>query len=406
MGKLEYARRDVHLNELSNSGGLENRPLEFEDGIYTLKNLDQLSIEAIELLLEIHPIYVVAKQRRRYYIVAGFRTFQAASLVYKSPHQEIPVRVLDRHTPKETLELLCYLNLSVTPILFRIGGSLADSYQLLTNSLQDKAWRKVKSIQDFANVLDVAPSTLCKPKKRLISQIPKQTPKDIAFSNAGKLKLIYSFLLFPDYVEHAYEALAEITGTTLEEVLIAIEELERDGYIENTNDKRQLLVNRTELLESWVSAYNKHLRPKLLLGRFKADNDWMLNAELKPSSAQWSGEAALCKLGKIISKYTSSSMTTAQSLALLAYTAKPTESVVIYATRHELKSMIQENRLKQDSHGNIEIFERFWHGEELETDGITVPWLLIYADLLQTKDIEKIKMASEYYHQFIENALK
>lgn len=138
----------------------------FEPDQYCLKKVDALSPEAVNLLLKIHPILAIRK-RRSYIVISGYRTFQASSFCFQPSH-EIPVSVLDKQTTKQQLDLLRYLDLSVVPLLFRLDGSLADSYKLIgASASKERAWAQPynASMHAFASALAVSPSTLCKPKR-------------------------------------------------------------------------------------------------------------------------------------------------------------------------------------------------------------------------------------------------
>lgn len=138
----------------------------FEPDQYSMKKVDALTSDAVNLLLKVHPVLVIHK-RRSYCIVSGCRTFQAASFCFPPTH-EIPVSVLDKRTTKHQIELLRYMDQSVTPLFFRVDGSLADSYKSICSSpSKEQVWMPPynASMHAFASLLSVSPSTLCKPSK-------------------------------------------------------------------------------------------------------------------------------------------------------------------------------------------------------------------------------------------------
>ncbi len=165
MFNLNVTWENVPINLLSpDADSFLQESLNFNPEHFSLKKVESLTSEAINLLLQIHPIHVI-RHRRSMLVIAGYRTFQAASFCFP-PNHEIPVAVLDKRTTKQQLALLRYLDLAVTPLLFRLDGSLADSYQLIAGdgTHREQAWLH-SSMHSFAAALSVSPSTLCKPKR-------------------------------------------------------------------------------------------------------------------------------------------------------------------------------------------------------------------------------------------------
>ena len=168
---VEAVKENVPLSLLRHDPNilhLEQPRFNCED--YSLKKVGSFTPEAAKLLLQIHPIHVV-RIRRLYVVVAGHRTYQIAAFCF-DPNYEIPVLVLNKRTQKQQIALLRYLDLVVSPLLFRLEGSLAVGYLATgtdTNS-RDQTWLAPynSSMNKFADLLGVSPSALCTPKKQKV----------------------------------------------------------------------------------------------------------------------------------------------------------------------------------------------------------------------------------------------
>jgi hypothetical protein len=128
-----------------------------------------------------------------------------------------------------------------------------------------------------------------------------------------------------------------------------------------------------------VEAYPEQLRPKLGLGRFKADDpDWWKHVDITGYNACWGGEVAAAKLTRHL---------------------KP-EKVIIYAPEPPGKLII-EQKLRKTTGGDIEILKSFWKFDhEFHALGIAPP-LLIYADLMVTGDDRNIETAEIIYDKYL-----
>src|SRR5262249_31319812 len=92
-----------------------------------------------------------------------------------------------------------------------------------------------------------------------------------AFQPSG-LKLIFALLCRPELVEADYRALAGITGTALGTVHLVLHDLIEERYVRRIDRTRRVLLRPKELLDAWVTAFVRELRPRLLYGRFE-DSD-------------------------------------------------------------------------------------------------------------------------------------
>ncbi|MFQ5527301.1 MAG: type IV toxin-antitoxin system AbiEi family antitoxin [Thermoanaerobaculia bacterium] len=203
-----------------------------------------------------------------------------------------------------------------------------------------------------------------------------------AFRPSG-LKLLFALLCRPELAEADYRTLAETVGIALGTVQWVMRDLIRDGYVLKLGRFERRLVEPKELLEAWVPAYARDLRPRLLLGRFEAEDiRWWQGTDLQPHDAWWGGEPAAAVLTKYL---------------------KP-GTLTVYAETVPAR-LIAEQRLKKDEAGRIEFRKRFWHFE-MDERGQTVPPILVYADLLALGDPRARETAERLYEEMIDGPFR
>jgi len=224
-------------------------------------------------------------------------------------------------------------------------------------------------INQGVNYLDEAGNCFVKKDNLFIcinGQKHKRLPKTKqarAFQESG-IKLIFQLLLNPDDINLPYRTLAGKAGIALGSVSRIINELNDLDFVLKTKEKK-LLKNKIELLNRWITSYNDFLRPRLVKKRMRfavAISD--LSAII--DGAVWGGEPAA---------------------ALLTHYLVP-EQYTIYTNLNwqEFKSM----SLIPDENGNVEILNLFW---KQNFDTKTVPPLLVYADLMNSRDGRNIETA-------------
>ncbi len=206
-----------------------------------------------------------------------------------------------------------------------------------------------------------------------------EPPTARLFKGVG-LKIVYLFLCQPELVNRPYRDIAEMTNVALGTVKSTMTELIQKGFIVEMGKKGKKLLDKKKLFERWIAAYPDHLKPKLLLGRFRGDGEWWKDIQLDQTLAQWGGEVAAAKLTGYL---------------------KP-GTVTLYADKNHLGELVIANRLKKDPQGNIEIFERFWPVDNGLGADETVHPILIYADLAAIGDQRTMETARIIYEQHID----
>ncbi len=210
-----------------------------------------------------------------------------------------------------------------------------------------------------------------KPTDKNILEQPART-----FRPTG-LQVIFALLCNPGLENEPYREIATKADAALGTVNWVMYDLRRMGYLIDAVPRNRRLVRKDNLLNRWVVAYPEQLRPKKMIGRFRADNQyWWEGADLKEINALWGGELA----ANIMTEY-----------------LKP-QIITVYA-KQPIGRFLLKNRLKNDVNGDVEILKIFWKFEQnlLHTD--LVPPLLIYADLLATGDARNIETARMIYEK-------
>ncbi len=205
---------------------------------------------------------------------------------------------------------------------------------------------------------------------------PHRRPTTRAFQPTG-LKLLFALLCQLDLTNASYRDIAKGADVALGTVGWVITDLKELGYLVDMGKRGRRLTHKEKLIERWVTSYSELLRPKLVLGRYRAvEHDWWKRTLLHDVQAYWGGEVAAARLTKYL---------------------KP-ERVTLYA-RGKPGELLLRNKLKKDPNGDVEILEAFWQIEYAWPHSELAPPLLIYADLLATGDTRNIETAKMIYEQ-------
>jgi hypothetical protein len=213
-----------------------------------------------------------------------------------------------------------------------------------------------------------------------ISHLNKRKIETLTRLTPSKLKLLFVFLSEDDILNKTYRKIQKISGVSIGTITKVINELEDKGYLTRKN-KRRKIQNKALLIRQWVSAYNETLRPKLIMGYYKAvHKNWYEKIDLKQFNACWSGEVAADKLTHYLTPHFSS----------LYIDGQPNKLILL-------------NSLKTSSEhdADLEILGKFWHFENKENP-LLAPALLIYADLINSSEPRNIEVAKQVYDEFID----
>jgi hypothetical protein len=155
-------------------------------------------------------------------------------------------------------------------------------------------------------------------------------------------------------------------------------ELAADGLVLETGTRRaptRRLRNRRALLDRWVEAYLRTLRPQTLIGRYNADEpDWWRALDAPKYGALLGGEPAAAVLTGHLKP----------GIATLYLGGAPGKLIV-------------DHRLRAAEHGNVELRRRFWAFDHPWDYPALAPPVLVYADLLGTGDARCIEAAQRIF---------
>lgn len=210
-----------------------------------------------------------------------------------------------------------------------------------------------------------------KPDDKDILEQPTRT-----FRPTG-LQVIFALLCNHGLENYPFREIANKADVALGTVGWVMYDLKRMGYIIDMGLRNRRLVRKDNLLGRWVAAYPEQLKPKKMIGRYRADNEyWWENADLNEINALWGGEVAANKITQYL---------------------KP-QIITLYA-KQPIGRFLLKNKLKNDVNGNIEILNIFWKFELSHLHNEIVPPILIYADLLATGDARNIETAKVIYER-------
>lgn len=218
-------------------------------------------------------------------------------------------------------------------------------------------------------------------------------PKKRAFQKAG-LVLIFHLLRNPDLLNKSYRFLATLSNISLAAVSYIMEDLRQDEYLFFTTKGRKVLANVERLVKRWAISYVDILKPKIHRGQFIALDESVFNVEsmmaIRGGGLYLSGSVGAYSLNKSI-----------KSDKAIVYTNKRLSELA-----RQYRILPAENN--DESSKGLELFEAFW-ADENNNEHIKLPLnknyiadsILIYADLLSTKDFKKLEVADQILNKDI-----
>ena len=213
-------------------------------------------------------------------------------------------------------------------------------------------------------------------KRPPVSPMPNKTTR--AFTTTG-VKVVFALLSCPSLLTAPYREIAATVGVSLGAVSQVLEDLKQTGYLLEHGAKERLWQRQAELMRRWSEAYAERLRPKLLLGRFRADPpEWWKDVQLAELQACWGSEVAAAKLTKYL---------------------KP-QIKTIYAPG-KLPRLQAQFGFHPDRDGDIELLKKFWTFDVLPAHPDIAPALLVYADLLASGDERNLETAQLLYDRYL-----
>jgi hypothetical protein len=259
----------------------------------------------------------------------------------------------------------------------RLGeqGLLVTDY--ITPPLADQLrQRRIPFVDTAGNAyLDQPPLYVWVKGEKPRAAVPTMQATGRAFQASG-LQVLLALICHPEWVDLPYRQIAQRTNVAHGTVGFVMAELTKLGFVAKLAGKRKLL-QRERLLQQWAEFYPQTLRPRLLLGRYNAENlTWWDTLDPIKYGALLGGEPA----GGRITHY-----------------LRP-GAATFYADKVDPR-MLVDLRLRTDADGNVEVYRRFWTFDG-DYPGL-VPTPLVYADLMATGDGRCIEVARMIYNEHL-----
>ncbi len=199
-------------------------------------------------------------------------------------------------------------------------------------------------------------------------QLKKETSNK-AFTATG-LKVLFQLLIKPDLINQTQREIATEANVGLGNIPQIIDGLKELGYLLRLKKGEYVWEHKEELLKRWCDEYTTKLRPKLHIGAFTGEPKQL---KLDNKQTTWGGE----KGAEILTNY-----------------LRP-EKFLLYTKLNKI-DLIKTHRLRPSESGNIEVLEMFW-----DNDTETAPPLLIYAELISTREKRNVETAEIIYNDYI-----
>jgi hypothetical protein len=204
-----------------------------------------------------------------------------------------------------------------------------------------------------------------------------------AFRPTG-LHVVFALLCRPELIDAPYRDIARAAHVALGTVGWVMYDLKRLDYLVERGKHGRRLLNLQKLLDAWVTAYAQQLRPKLYVGRFRAQTaDWWQTVHWHEVGAFLGGEAAAARLTDYL---------------------KP-ETTTIYVAK-DLDTFLIKHRLQRDPTGDVEVLKAFWQFDYPWNHPDLAPPLLVYADLLATAADRTIEAGKMIYDQYLAGLIR
>jgi hypothetical protein len=199
-----------------------------------------------------------------------------------------------------------------------------------------------------------------------------------AFQPTG-IKVLFALICLPELAAAPYREIADKTRTALGTINWVMRDLHEMGYLNVAKRNRRLNATK-RMLDEWALAYARTLRPKLLLGRYRAPafTDWQ-QWQPEKHEALWGGETAGALLTQQLRP------------GILTLYAKQIPGRMLA----ELKLINVPDRQATDA--LVEFRTKFWDFDVIQTVPNIVPAALVYADLLAAGDARCIETARHIY---------
>jgi len=210
------------------------------------------------------------------------------------------------------------------------------------------------------------------------------TVKRLRVFHPAGLQVLFALLSNPGLENTPFREIAEKAKVALGTVVMAMKDLKKLNYLIEIPPGKRRLTRKKDLLNRWITAYPEQLRPKQIIGLYRAENrDWWKQADMGSLHIFWGGEVAAAHLTEYL---------------------KP-QRITIY-TNKPIGEFLLRNRIRKDPQGDIEMLRMFWNFEIDWPHKNMVHPLLIYADLLATGEARNIETARILYEKELDRFVR
>jgi hypothetical protein len=211
-----------------------------------------------------------------------------------------------------------------------------------------------------------------------VKRLKRATGQAVTSANASALRMIFALLCEPSLLNRSYREIAAAAGIALGTVGPVLDDLRERRLLTGKDGRHgRRFLDPERLRDEWVTNYPLRLLPKLNAQRFTAqDPSWWESAEIPAGKAWWGAEIAASRLTRQLRPIT-------QTL----YVDPDARQDVTLA-------LVRRHRLRADPSGPIEILDAFWRLGETSRHQDTAPALLVYADLIRTREPRNLEAAA------------
>lgn len=204
-------------------------------------------------------------------------------------------------------------------------------------------------------------------------------PPHGVWGTANGLRVVFALLTQPGLVRQTQRDMAAQAGVALGSVGKTLRELQQMGHLSAGDAARRRLLARPALIQQWAQHYHVALRHKLQPQRYAvgAGRHWQ-DMTLQPGQAVWGAEVAAQRMDGYL---------------------QPAEATV-YSWMPRTPFIVQQ-RLRPDTAGEVEVLDAFWPFSAQGGDPRLAPALLVYADLLASRDDRNREAAARLWEQLL-----
>jgi hypothetical protein len=206
-----------------------------------------------------------------------------------------------------------------------------------------------------------------------------KTAVSLPGASKSACRTLFALLMQPALLHASQREIAAAAEISLGAVNNSLRALDALGLVVKVKGQF-VIVNRAAVIKKFPTVYELALKPYLKWWSYRFHGssvmDWVQRDRLPIDGAYWSGEAAASKLF---------------SQVKLGHTAE------IYCPQEKVRDLIVACKLIPDPKGELIVRQKFWNFPSPHESKSIAPPLLIYADLLASKQGRALTIAEDLY---------